>query len=148
MLSACSLECDSTRNELELAATLPHTKARIPPPHDTWIENRRLEEFIRDASKTGGISSVAAKYGMQCVPSKRDTACSDCLSCDKTVKEWVLVTTPPPIPISIEMWKCVDWGEVLVRVDAGPGSSIKAMTYWKTTPQARKAIAQGETRWD
>ena len=140
LLSACSLDCDTSPNKLEVAAAWPHTSARSPLPHDSWAENPGLQEFLREALKTEGIGSVAAKYGMQCIPSARDTGCADCFSCTKTIKYWMIDTVPL-------MWKCDDWGEVLVRVDAGPDSSIKAMTYWKTTPQARKAIARGATIW-
>jgi hypothetical protein len=47
-----------------------------------------------------------------------------------------MTMVPPPIPIYMEISKCVDWGEVLVQAEFGPKASVKAMTYWKTTPES------------
>ena len=37
-------------------------------------------------------------------------------------------------------------GEVLIQADIGPGGSVRAMTYWKTTPSGRQHIATVRSR--
>lgn len=148
-LAACgSLECTSSKfvkNALDMAATLDHSGGgRSPLPHDSWTENPALEAFLRDELKTRGMTSLAAKYGLQCVPSVREARCSECLTCRKTVKEWALDSAVPFLPV--EAFKCVDRGEVLVEVHTAPGGSIKAMTYWRTTPAALEDLADQARR--
>jgi hypothetical protein len=143
LLLGCSLECDFCKNELEAVATLPHTGGGIHPlPHDVWTPNPELEAFLRDALKAAGVRSLAAKYALQCLPPPLEAGCSDCATCRKTVKEWRMGSIPPPVPLYMPIWKCVDYGEVLVQADIGPGSSIKAMTYWQTSSEARQQLAK------
>jgi hypothetical protein len=138
LLSACgSLECTFNKNDLEFAATINHVGGGYYPlPHDAWTINPRLEGFLRNALKTEGFDSLTTKYGMQCVASRRDAGCQDCFTCRKSVKEWTLGSMA-----LLPGFKCVDWGEVLVQADLGPGSSLKAVTYWRTTPDAREYLA-------
>jgi hypothetical protein len=148
-LAACgSLECTSSKfdkNALDMAATLDHSGGgRNPLPHDSWTENSRLEAFLRDELKGQGMTSLAAKYGLQCIPSRQDARCSECLTCRKTVKEWALDSALPFLPV--EAFKCVDLGEVLVQVDTAPDGPIKAMTYWRTSPDALRVLAEQARR--
>jgi len=137
VLSACSLECDFYKNDLEAAATLPHSGGGYNPlPRDVWTTNPELEAFLRTVLQTEGAGALSAKYGLQCAPS--DSACVGCVTCRKTIKEWRMRIDQLPLP----MYACVDYGEVLVQADVGPGSAVKAMTYWKTTPEAREVLAR------
>jgi hypothetical protein len=146
-LSACSLDCKFDKNDLDVAATLSHSAGGYNPlPHDAWTTNPRLETFLRDALKTNGVGVLSAKYGLQCTPSPGEARCNDCFTCRKTVKEWRLGMVQPPIPIYMEIFKCVDWGEVLVQADFGPSPVVKAMTYWKTTPEARDVLSRPRVR--
>jgi hypothetical protein len=147
VLSACSLACDPIKdfekNDLEQAASYPGSRGgprRLPL--DTWTRNPRLEAFLAGALKTESVGVVAAKYGMQCLPSAQDVGCTDCFTCRKTFREWAMGMVTPPLPIYMEIFKCVDWGEVLVQTEVGPGSLVTAMTYWKTTPESRSYMTR------
>lgn len=136
LLWGCSVgECARERTpdavEFEQALALPE----FGPP-DAWKEDGSLEIFLRRALKTQSVAAVAARYGLQCLPRDEPSGCNDCFICRTTVKQWRFGQMPIPLPVLAI--KCVDYGEVLVQAEIGPQSSIKAMTYWKTSPEARR----------
>ena len=146
-LAACSLECVNEKpNALEVASEYPHG-GPWALPLDTWVENPKLELFFRQALQTEKSDALSAKYGMQCLPAPPETACNDCFTCRKAIRQWHLGMATPPIPIYMEIFKCVDYGEVLMRAEFGPASSVKVMTYWKTTPVAREVEARASAEW-
>ncbi len=141
-LAACEVTCADGRdlraadkNALEGAALYPNSNLNALPL-DVWTENPRLERFIRESVKNDGTSSLA-RYGMQCTPSSQATGCSDCFTCTKTFRDFRFGMASG-LPIYIESYKCVDYGDILMRAEIGPSSRVIAMTYWKTTPEGRK----------
>lgn len=134
LLSACSLECASKRDRdtvaFEQALALPELG-----PGDAWREDGALEIFLRNRLKTQSVAAVAARYGLQCLPRDQAIGCSDCFTCRTTVKQWRFGQS---IPLPSLALKCVDYGEVLVQAEIGPHASVKAMTYWRTSPEARE----------
>lgn len=140
-LSACSLDChfDKTPFEGKAASQFNENLNRFDPPPDTWTPNKHLEVFIHGTVEGEGVEALKTRYGMQCLPRSGEPNCKDCLTCTTTFRDWRLDT----LPIYIEWYKCVDFGEVLVNVDVGPGTTVKAMTYWKTSPAARDALSRG-----
>jgi hypothetical protein len=141
-LSGCGFSCDPVKdfdkNDLEKAASYPGAwGGRRSLPLDTWTRNPDLEAFLRDALKTENVGIIATRYGLQCLPAPQESGCNDCVTCRKTIREWRMGMATPPLPIYMEIFKCVDWGEVLVQATVGPGASVEAMTYWKTTPESR-----------
>ena len=146
-LSGCGFSCDPVKdfdkNDLEKAASYPEGwGGRRSLPVDTWTRNPDLEAFLRAALKTENVGTIATKYGMQCLPASQGSGCDDCFACRKTVREWRMGMATPPIPIYMEVFKCVDYGEVLVQAAIGPGQTVTAMTYWKTTPEARETLSR------
>lgn len=137
-LSGCALECLKERppdtEAFENAVGNPHG------PPDKWREDRDLEIFLRDALKTQSATAIAARYGLQCLPRDQAIGCSDCFTCRASVRQWQLGAKSIPLPVLAI--KCVDYGEVLVQAEIGPQSSVKAMSYWKTSPEARDDLAQ------
>jgi len=142
-LSGCGeLTCvDHTR--LESAALYRSTSDnRFLRALDTWTPNKDLETFIHETVENEGVDALRTKHGMQCVPRYAEPDCRDCLTCTTTLRDRRL-GMHTGLPIYIEWFKCEDYGEVLVNVDLGPGSSVKAMTYWRTSPVAREAATNG-----
>jgi hypothetical protein len=151
MLQACSAGCDlgkdTKKSEFESEALYPQARggdATLPP--DTWTRNPSLEAFIGKALKIEGLSALAAKYALQCVPTEGRAGCSDCFTCRKTFRDWRVGFRTPPIPIYIEIAKCIDYGQVRVEATIGPGVAVEAMTYWKTTPEAHEDLAEDAAR--
>jgi hypothetical protein len=150
-LQACSAGCDLNKdfslNDFEKAASYPAARGGPATLHlDAWTRNPGLETFIGNALKTEDVSTLAVKYSLQCLPTEGRADCTDCFTCRKTFREWRMDFRTPPIPIYIEIAKCVDYGEVLVQAMIGPGPAFKAMTYWKTTPEARDDLAERAAR--
>ena len=142
-LSACSLDCRFEKTRLENAASsqVNANSNRFDIPPDIWTPNKKLEAFIHETMETEGVDALKTRYGMQCVPRAAEPNCKDCLTCSTTFRDWRLGTRS--VPIYIEWYECVDFGEVRANVDVGPGHAVKAMTYWKTTPVARQALSNG-----
>jgi hypothetical protein len=139
-LSGCGdLSCvDGT--PLEAAASYrPTSDNRFLLPLDAWTPNKDLETFIHDVVDNEGVDALRSKHGMQCVPRYAEPSCRECLTCTTTVHDRRL-GMHTGLPIYIEWFKCEDYGEVLVNVDVGPGSAVRAMTYWKTTPLVREYL--------
>ena len=99
-------------------------------PLNTWIDHRRMTEFLRKTVTADGVQGLVSKYQFQCTPLAAETGCADCRTCARTIAVqtntiWVLRTV------------CVDDGEVLVQASVGPGRTVRAMTYWRKQEQAR-----------
>jgi hypothetical protein len=102
-------------------------------PLDAWTTNPEVEWFLQREVKRNGIATLTAKYGMQCVPRSSVAGCTDCYTCTRTFREWLLGASTV-----IPGFKCLDYGEVSVHAEIGPGSTVAAMTYWKTSPEVHK----------
>jgi hypothetical protein len=137
-LSACSLDCDTSKSSYDEAVMYGKPEGRpYSLPLDTWTKNPKVEAFLRAVVQQEGARALAAKYGMQCSPQPAAASCLDCLACTKTSHDWRL--GPAAFQIGFTpIWKCVDYGEILVHADVGPGPRVSAMTYWKTTSEVSK----------
>jgi len=137
-LSACSIRgCPEDRgasalnlNDLETAALYNRSPRPLPP--DSWTENPGLELFLREIMASDGISSIA-KYGMQCTPRSTESGCKDCFTCTKSFQHYRL-------GVATLYYTCQDFGEIFMRAEVGPGPKVSAISYWKTTPLARKEM--------
>lgn len=137
LLPGCAPECITFKKEdafaLERAARHPE-----PGPHrlpaDAWIENRSLEDLFRKALQTQRAGEVAARYGLRCTPRNQGPDCPDCFICRSTIPLWQLGSETAPGGVH----RCVYYGDILVHAELGPKFSVKAMTYWQTSPAARE----------
>jgi len=94
-------------------------------PFNTWVERPSLAAFLQRGIDQGGRTRLVSEYGFQCT-SPSEAACRDCLTCTRSVRteQIYLMWTGAP--------DCENTGEILVRAHIGPGSSVKAITYWRT----------------
>jgi hypothetical protein len=140
--AGCDLDKDIDKNDFEKEALYPQARGGDAMlPLDTWTRNPSLEAFIGKSLKTDDVRTLAAKYALQCLLTESRAGCADCFTCRKTFRDWGWSLRTPPIPIYIEIAKCIDYGQMFVEATIGPGPAVKAMTYWKTTPEAHDAIA-------
>lgn len=93
-------------------------------PFDTWVDNPKLADAIREEIQEGGRERLIVRYEFDCKPRPAGGACADCLSCMATFWQWALSTTSFIKPGFKHR------GDALVSVEIGPGTAVSAMTYW------------------
>jgi hypothetical protein len=121
-LSACSLVCPPPGlEEAAYPSIKPNDGFFI---FDVWRKNPGAEAFLRDRLQTEGLASLTTKHGMQCVP-QASADCADCSVCSSTFPGKTLGA-------SGIAFACVDYGQMFVRAEIGPGTRVIAMTYWRT----------------
>ena len=127
-LSACGSTCDNYEREpLEIASTYPFSyETGYMLPLNTWVRNEKLEAELHKAVKADGIGRLTSYYQLQCLPHSTPTGCADCYACSRTVAKRHHVGS-----FSNIIMHCRSDGEMLIRADVGPGSTVSAMTYWK-----------------
>lgn len=140
-LAACGAMCPAP-DELENATRFPAysdgqrgSSLHVRLPFATWVNNERLDAFLRKAVEVGGAESLVAKYGFQCSAQPAATPCADCYTCQRTVPQ---VATELRGMTTV----CVGEGDMLLHVDIGPGSTVRAMSYWQASPEVRRKWAR------
>jgi hypothetical protein len=128
-LSACEREYWPRRtwvtNATENKSTrLPDGTLRYEKPFDTWVDNPKLAEAIREEIGEKGRQPLIDRYEFECRPRSAVDPCADCLSCTATFWQWALSTTSFIKPGFKHR------GDALVSVEIGPGTAVSAMTYW------------------
>lgn len=93
-------------------------------PLDTWVDNPKLAKAIREEIHKGGLEHLIDKYDFDCKPRPAGGACADCLSCTATFWQWARSTTSFIKPGFKHR------GDALVSIEIGPGTAVRAMTYW------------------
>jgi hypothetical protein len=145
-LPACSLNCPFNNNPLTPSLQYP---ARYEKPGgwvyllplDTWTRNPAVERELRTGLRAHGIASLTDKYHMQCVPRASETGCIDCFACRLTFHDWRVDMTSAVPFLYFPVSSCVDYGEIRLQAEIGPGSSVSAMTYWQMTPAVRENLS-------
>lgn len=99
-------------------------------PLNAWVKNERLERFLLKSYRSGGIEALKSQFGFDCEPRPVVPACADCYVCHRSLPKQV--AQQEEIPTG---HLCSKSGEMLMRVDIGPGrDAFGAMTYWKRPP--------------
>lgn len=133
MVTACTVTCPST--EIGKAARyteegfLPASSSRM----DRWVENPRLDDFLHRKIQSDGLASTAKRYGLQCEAAPVSDNCPTCSVCTTSFKGEAVRMGGLFAP----HLSCGDHGQVSVRAEIGPGSTVKSMTYWANPPKVR-----------
>lgn len=91
---------------------------------DTWVDNPKLADAIREEIQKGGIEGLVDRYDFDCKPRPAGGECADCLSCTATFWQWERSRT------SFIKSGFKHRGDALVSAEIGPGTAVSAMTYW------------------
>lgn len=106
-------------DELSLAAQYRYDTLLVPPsyrePMNTWISSPGLSNFLQRTVAAGGSQALAESYKFKCSPTG---VCPECLSCSYTVH-------------GFRNYDCRPEGDMLMQAYVGPGSTVRAMTYWR-----------------
>jgi len=103
---------------------------RYAEPLNTWVENERLQRFLFKEFEQGGIETLKSRFGFECEQRKVIPACDDCYICRASLVKQVAPQEDAPFENH-----CTKSGEMLIRIEAGPGRGVlNAMTYWRRPP--------------
>ncbi len=125
-LSACGELC-TWNDPAEHASAYPYSyDLGYRLPFNTWVRNQKLEVALHEAVEAGGIERVTSQYRLQCTPRSMPSNCTDCYVCSRTIPKTYNAGSLGNLAMS-----CRDDGEMMLRADVGPGSTVSAMTFWK-----------------
>ena len=130
-LGACSSHCppQGLRGAAMYESEVNRKGRILPLPNDQWVRNPGVEAFLRDTLRAEGFASLTGKYGMQCVPRAEPAGCSDCHVCSANFPG-TAITMKPALPFLFAPYMtCIDYGEMSVRAEIGPGQTVNATTY-------------------
>jgi hypothetical protein len=134
-VAACTVTCPST--EIGVAARHAYSDdaftAGPKSLHDRWIENPRLDEFLRSKLRPDGLASMSRRYGLECTARPASEGCSGCSLCTASFAGEAILMTG----IFAPHLSCGDYGQVSVRAEIGPGDTVKSKTYWAVPPRAK-----------
>ena len=123
-LSACGTLC-KWNDEAENASADPaYYSGNKRLPFNAWVRNEKLELALHETLEKGGIQLVVSKYLFQCSPQPSD--CADCYVCTRTVQKTYDYFTFGNLATS-----CQAEGEMMLRAEIGPGSTVSATSFWK-----------------
>jgi hypothetical protein len=128
-LAGCAL-CPE-REGLAEAAT--YGMKRAPPEKGTrydgpwpranqWADRPNVAAYLRKVVEQEGRQALVSGHGFQCKPDPA-ADCADCLNCSRAIA-WV-ENNFYSIP------GCASAGTMLIEAHIGPGSRVRAMTYWR-----------------
>ncbi|MBI3197617.1 MAG: hypothetical protein HYZ40_08905 [Rhodospirillales bacterium] len=86
-------------------------------PDNTWVDNPKMAVFIADYVKENGVKWLGIRYGFECAP-KPGGDCPDYFVC--TLSRSGVVD-----------YFCQPDGDLFVKAEIGPGTSVRAQTYWR-----------------
>lgn len=86
-------------------------------PANTWIDSVAMADFLRDLIEKKGRQALVSERGFQCSP-RPAAECPDCLVCSRTVH-------------NVRNHHCRGEGDMFIEAYVGPGTSVRAMTYWR-----------------
>lgn len=91
-------------------------------PFDAGVDNPTVAAFLRKVVEQEGKSALVSSYGFQCQAGPTPD-CLDCSSCTRTMHRIR--------DNHCSFVGCVNDGVMRFQADVGPGSSVRAMTYWR-----------------
>lgn len=130
-LSGCGL-CPEPDGLTTTSASQYHARSFVGPdgnltlkhmvPFDAWVDNPKVAAFLHKVVEQEGKATLVSSYGFQCKAAPTPD-CPDCSSCTRTM---------PRVRDNLYgLVGCLNDGVMRFQVNVGPGSSVRAMTYWR-----------------
>lgn len=86
-------------------------------PANSWIDSTSMASFLRDLVEKKGRQALVSERGFRCSP--RPVAdCPDCLACSLAIR-------------GVRNHHCQREGDMFIETYVGPGTNVRAMTYWR-----------------
>jgi hypothetical protein len=89
-------------------------------PVNAWVDNPQMAAFVRNSVQRTSVKWLSIQYGFSCAP-KTGEDCPDCFVC--TVSRGGVV--------NVIDGKCQPDGDLFIKAEIGPGTTVRAMTYWR-----------------
>lgn len=89
-------------------------------PANAWVDNPRMATFVRNSVERTGVKWLSIQYGFSCAL-KTGEDCPDCFVC----------TGSRGGVVNLIDEKCQPDGDLFIKAEIGPGTSVRAMTYWR-----------------
>lgn len=91
-------------------------KRHYDQPANVWVESPRATNYLHRLIEKKG-RQMLDRQDYECSP-QPVSDCPDCLVCTRTVR-------------GAKDSKCEPEGDLFIRAYIGPGSNVRAMTYWR-----------------
>ncbi len=130
-LSGCAL-CPEPDGLTIASASQYHERSVVGPdgeatlkyvvPFDAWVDNPTVAAFLHKVVEQGDRAALVSSYGFQCKAAPASD-CPDCSSCTRTMNR-----------IRDNYYSfvgCMNDGVMRFQAYLGPGSNVRAMTYWQ-----------------
>ena len=85
-------------------------------PANTWIDNSRMASYLHEIIERNGRQQLGYS-GYDCSP-QPVANCLDCFLCTEQIR-------------GVKNGECKPEGDLFIRAYVGPGSTVRAQTYWK-----------------
>jgi hypothetical protein len=85
-------------------------------PANRWIENVRAAEYVHNVLEKKGRVGLS-RAGYDCSPQPLED-CPECFVCTRAI-------------VGASNTECKPDGDLFIRAYVGPGTNVRAMTYWK-----------------
>lgn len=123
-VSACAL-CGFDSLEYSIRLDYNPAVSVSPSSFNTWARGKYLDEALAEFVAKEGVGKLVSRYGYQCARPAEVKDCMECYVCSRTRPARIDGGTFP-------FERCLDHGELQIRAEIGPGTNVRAMTYWRT----------------
>jgi len=118
-LSACKQLCLPQYNDVWVGSgyTSDRYDGVTHEPANVWIENPKMAASLAEFIKSHGVRSLVYRHDFTCTPKPGDD-CPGCLVCTLNKR-------------NVISYDCQPGGDLFVKAEIGPGTNVRAMTYWR-----------------
>jgi hypothetical protein len=110
--SACVPIC-----EREIGRNVEFEPSEYREASNTWIDNPKMAAVLMGHLERLGRNGLVIRYGFNCSP-KADKDCPDCQVCTLSLA-------------GVIAYDCKPDGDLFIKAEVGPGTNVRAMTYWR-----------------
>lgn len=118
-VSACKPFCMPQLNDVWVGSgyTSYYRDGVTDEPANVWIDNPKMAASLAKFIERHGVRSLVYRHDFKCAP-KPGADCPDCLVCTLNRRDVI-------------SYDCQPGGDLFVKAEIGPGTSVRAQTYWR-----------------
>lgn len=118
-VSACKQLCLPQFNDVWVGSgyTSDYHDGITHEPANVWIDNPKMAASLAEIIEKRGVRWLVYRHDFECVP-KPGADCPDCLVCTLNKR-------------GVISYDCQPGGDLFVKAEIGPGTSVRAQTYWR-----------------
>ncbi len=118
-VSACKPMCLPKFNDVWAGSgyAIDYRSRESRQPLNVWIDNPQMAASLAKFIEKDGVRSLVYRHDFECAP-KPGGDCPDCLVCTLNRRGVIGIDCQPD-------------GDLFVKAEIGPGTTVRAMTYWR-----------------